>query len=146
MHGTLLTIPPELPASPGSGDEPKKHVNHVDPRSALHANDARVAFRVFGDVHLAKDAEKNKPQEPDNSVNVEEIPAADLGHHPDDCDQGGDGTTEDGVDPFGVGVFSSFGGFGEVLRVETDDDNAHDELEEADDDAGDAFGADIGEN
>jgi len=74
-----LTLPvfPENYGSVDCSDDPKHSVDELDPDSVLHADDAAVAFRVFFDVHLAKDAKGSQVEDEDEPVNSEEEPSLD---------------------------------------------------------------------
>lgn len=124
-------------------DEPQQHVHHIDPCRALHPNNAAVALWILMDIHLAKDAEQYEPEKPDCRVDHEEHPGLNKRDHEDDGHDGRDGATEDGVDPFRVGVLVCFAGIGKVLGVQTDDNDTHDKLEEAENDAHRAEGRDV---
>jgi hypothetical protein len=119
--------------APSSSANPKEHVDEVDPNSVLHANDALVALRIFRDVHLTEDAEKDKVEKPGEVVDGEEEPA--LDDHEDDGEDGAPGSNGDRVGPFRVDVLARLASFVEILRVETDDGNSQRYLDHPDDDA-----------
>lgn len=114
-----------------SGDEPEKHVDHINPCSTLHTDDSSIALRILFDIHLAKDTKKDEEEEPDQGVEIPKHPRLDERQHPKDGEEAGEGAADDGKDPFAVRVFASLSGLDEVLRVQADDDETHDELEEA---------------
>ena len=143
VKGSCLASFPEDECSIDPGTNPKKHVRQIDPNGILHPNDPLVAFRVLVDVHLSIYAEEDHVEEEGEEIDTEEHPGLDEGEHEDDRKEGAEGTAEDSVDPLRVGVFARLPSLVEVLGVQTDNDEAHHELEESHDDARGAADAEI---
>jgi hypothetical protein len=127
-------LPEDKRAVDGS-PEPKDHIDEVDPNRILHANNAFVALRVLLDIHLPEDAKQHQVEEESEDVDGEEDEGLDEGHHEDEGHECAEGPAEDGVRPLCVYVFACLARAVEVLCVEADDNDAHDELEEPDKDA-----------
>jgi hypothetical protein len=139
-HGrTSLTLPvlPEDNCPINKSDEPKDHVREQDPHSILHADDAAVALGILFDVHLAEDAKGRNVQDEHDKVDAEKEPGLDEWEHADDRPNRRKRPGDGSVHPLGVVLDAHLMGAVEVLCVEADDNDAHDALEEAHEDAED---------
>lgn len=145
MRRTLLTELPKHKPAMRSRNKPQQHIYHVNPRRALHLL-LILSLQITIQILLPKDAETHDPEEENHRVEVEEDPGLDDGNHPDESEKRAEGAAEDGVDPGGVVAVAAFGGGVQVRGVKTDDDESHDELEEAEEEAEGAADAEVGED
>lgn len=89
------------------------------------------------DVHLAEDAKRRNVQDEHDEVDAEEEPGFDQWKHADDGPEGRKSAGDGRVHPFGVVLDTRRVGASQILRIEADNDDTHDKLEEAHEDAED---------
>lgn len=122
---------PEQHRAKHSGEEPEQDVGQQAPHGALHADDALVALGVLADEHPAEDAKRSQVQDQQHGVDAErDGPRLEPGEREHDGREGRQRAHDRRVHPLGVVVDARFARVVQVRRVQPDDDEAHDELEE----------------
>jgi len=131
----LLPILHKNPRAVDSGRQPKHHINQINPNRILHPLNSLIAIRLLPNKQLPKDPKQDYPKKPEKRIPGEKHPGFEDGDQEDERGDAGKGADDDGVDPVAVCGDVGFGGFAEVVGVEADDREAHDELQDADNEA-----------
>lgn len=125
-------------------DEPKDSVDEIDPHSSLLDDGAAALVRIVGvavEKNACKDSKRNDPENEDRQVPGEQpmclTPVRDgakgRGNGKSHRSDGRDARDDKAIDPFWGQPL------GHPVSVDSDDDDAQEELESSDDHAGDAL-------
>lgn len=133
MRGPCLSGSPEQKRANGGGDKPEQHVGQQHPDAVFHARDALVALGVFFDVHVAEDTESNEIANEDDDVDDEKEPWLRQRQHEDERDDGAQRPAYNCPHPLAVDVLVLLARVVQVNCVDANDRQAHDKLEEAED-------------
>lgn len=126
-----LTVLPPVSQRPEEGDEPQQRAGEIHPHGILHALHARVALGLLVNVHLAKHAKQDDPQDEQDQVpRPDEPEAQDEGHQVQDGRKGGQAADDLGVDPFRILVLVLLGGAVQVDAVKPADGEGEGELDD----------------
>jgi hypothetical protein len=92
----ILSVSYEADRSSDGSDEPKQHVDQIDPHGILHSLDSSIHLSFLFDIHVSEQAKDSHPENEQDGVPAEEDHARERGDYEwkDGINQSRDGTED----------------------------------------------------